>query len=47
MTEMVWTRAELVAQIRSVEWTAEGRLRHGAFLGLRGDKAAKHVHRVP
>jgi hypothetical protein len=24
-----------------------GRLRHAAFLGLRGDRAAKHVHREP
>jgi DNA ligase D-like protein (predicted ligase) len=27
MSEMHWTRAKLVAQIRFVEWTAEGRLR--------------------
>jgi DNA ligase D-like protein (predicted ligase) len=45
MGEMVWTRPELVAQIRFVEWTAEGRLRHAAFLGLRDDKAAKDVRR--
>jgi bifunctional non-homologous end joining protein LigD len=45
MSEMVWTRPKLVAQIRFVEWTAEGRLRHAAFLGLRSDKAAKDVRR--
>ena len=35
MREMQWVRPELVAQVRFVEWTAEGRLRHAAFLGLR------------
>jgi ATP-dependent DNA ligase len=29
------------------EWTAEQRLRHAAFLGLRVDKAAKDVRREP
>ena len=32
-------------QIKFVEWTAEGRLRHSAFLGLRSDKHAKDVRR--
>jgi hypothetical protein len=41
----VWTRPELVEQIRFVEWTAEGRLRHAAYLGLPADKAASSVHR--
>lgn len=45
MKEMQWTRPKLVAQIRFVEWTAEGRLRHAAFLGLRIDKNAKDVRR--
>jgi hypothetical protein len=34
MREMQWVRPVLVAQMRFVEWTAEGRLRHAAFLGL-------------
>jgi len=34
-----------VAQVRFVEWTAEGRLRHAAFLGLRSDKSAREVRR--
>jgi len=45
MSEMQWTKPELVAQIRFVEWTAENRLRHAAFLGLRDDKAAREVKR--
>jgi DNA ligase D-like protein (predicted ligase) len=45
MREMVWTRPKLVVQVRFVEWTAEGRLRHAAFLGARTDKAARVVHR--
>ena len=44
-TEMQWVKPELVAQIRFVEWTAEGRLRHAAFLGLRSDKSAREVRR--
>jgi bifunctional non-homologous end joining protein LigD len=45
MHEMQWTRPQLVAQIRFVQWTAEGRLRHAAYLGLRIDKAAADVRR--
>jgi len=45
MREMQWTRPELVAQIRFTEWTADNRLRHAAFLGLRFDKAAREVRR--
>jgi bifunctional non-homologous end joining protein LigD len=45
MKEIIWTKPELVAQIQFVEWTAENRLRHSKFLGLRSDKVAKDVHR--
>ena len=45
MREMQWARPELLAQIRFTEWTADNRLRHAAFLGLRLDKAASEVHR--
>jgi DNA ligase D-like protein (predicted ligase) len=47
MREMHWMKPRLVAQIRFVEWTAEHRLRHAAFLGLRLDKAAEEVRREP
>lgn len=34
----VWVRPKLVAQIAFEEWTADGKLRQPAFLGLRDDK---------
>ncbi len=34
----VWVKPALVAQVRFTEWTADGRLRHPSFLGLRPDK---------
>ncbi len=45
MSQMQWVRPKLVAQVRFVEWTAEGHLRHAAFLGLRTDKRASEVRR--
>jgi DNA ligase D-like protein (predicted ligase) len=45
MDEMQWLKPQLVAQIRFVEWTADGHLRHAAFLGVRTDKAARTVTR--
>ncbi|HEX5618058.1 MAG TPA: non-homologous end-joining DNA ligase [Solirubrobacteraceae bacterium] len=40
-----WVEPEVVAQIAFMEWTADGRLRHPSFLGLRFDKAAREVVR--
>jgi DNA ligase D-like protein (predicted ligase) len=45
MEEMQWVAPTLVAQIRFVEWTADGQLRHSAFLGVRNDKDAADVRR--
>ena len=45
MREMQWVKPEVVVQIRFVEWTAEGRLRHAAFVRLRPDKDAGEVRR--
>ena len=45
MDEMQWVKPKLLAQIRFVEFTAEGHLRHAAFLGLRSDKDATDVVR--
>jgi bifunctional non-homologous end joining protein LigD len=43
--EMQWVKPELMVQVRFVEWTAEGRLRHAAFVGVRPDKDAGEVQR--
>jgi bifunctional non-homologous end joining protein LigD len=40
-----WVRPDLVAQIRFTEWTADDRLRHPVYLGLRDDKSAGEVVR--
>jgi len=40
-----WVEPEVVAQIAFMEWTADGRLRHPSFLGLRFDKPAREVVR--
>lgn len=38
-----WVAPELVVEVAFAEFTADGRVRHGSFLGLRADKAAKEV----
>lgn len=38
-----WVEPKLVAQVRFAEFTSEGAIRHGVYLGLRGDKSAKDV----
>ncbi len=38
-----WTVPELVAEIGFSEWTADGRLRHPTFHGLREDKPAREI----
>lgn len=40
-----WVRPDLVAQIRFTEWTADDKLRHPVYLGLRDDKPAADVVR--
>jgi bifunctional non-homologous end joining protein LigD len=42
-----WVRPELVAQVRFTEWTADGKLRHPVYLGLRDDKKPREVIREP
>jgi bifunctional non-homologous end joining protein LigD len=36
--DATWVRPRLVAQLTYAEWTADGKLRQPAFLGLRADK---------
>ena len=38
-----WVRADLVAEVEFTEFTQDGIVRHGSFLGLREDKEADHV----
>src|SRR4051812_10341811 len=40
-----WVRPDLVAQIKFTEWTADGKLRHPVYLGLRDDKKPTDVTR--
>lgn len=40
-----WVQPELVGEVVFGEWTADGRLRHPAWRGLRSDKAAADVVR--
>lgn len=39
----VWLDPDLVAEVRFAEYTADGRIRHGVFLGIREDKPAMTV----
>jgi bifunctional non-homologous end joining protein LigD len=38
-----WVEPKLVAQVRFAELTSDGAVRHGVYLGLRGDKSAREV----
>jgi bifunctional non-homologous end joining protein LigD len=40
-----WVKPEIVAEIKFTEWTADGKLRHPVYVGLRDDKRAEDVVR--
>ncbi|WP_144095439.1 DNA ligase D [Croceicoccus sediminis] len=40
---VTWLTPKLVAEIAFAEFTADGNVRHGSYLGLRGDKVAKDI----
>jgi bifunctional non-homologous end joining protein LigD len=40
-----WVRPALVAQVKFTEWTADGKLRHPVYLGLRDDKPPAEITR--
>ncbi len=42
---IIWVRPRLVGEVKFTEWTADGQMRHPAFLGLRTDKPARSVVR--
>ncbi len=39
LRDATWVEPTLVAQVQFTEWTADGKLRHPSFLGLREDKS--------
>ena len=45
LSSPVWVKPHLVCEVAFTEWTADEKLRHPSFLGLRSDKAARDVHR--
>jgi bifunctional non-homologous end joining protein LigD len=45
MKGVVWVEPKHVAQVRFTEWTADAKLRHPSFLGLRPDKSPWDVVR--
>ena len=42
-----WVRPELVAEVKFTEWTADGKLRHPTYVGLRDDVEPSSVRREP
>jgi bifunctional non-homologous end joining protein LigD len=42
-----WVKPELVAEVKFTEWTADGKLRHPTYLGLRDDVKPASVHKEP
>jgi bifunctional non-homologous end joining protein LigD len=42
-----WVAPQLVAEVKFTEWTADGKLRHPTYLGLRDDVKAETVHKEP
>ena len=42
-----WVAPRLVAEVKFTEWTADGRLRHPTYLGLRDDLKAEDVRKEP
>ena len=40
-----WVKPELVAQVKFMEWTSDGRLRHPVYIGLRDDKKPTDIGR--
>jgi len=45
MKAMRWVKPTVVVEVGFVEWTAEGLLRHSAFVGIREDKRPSTVRR--
>jgi bifunctional non-homologous end joining protein LigD len=42
-----WTKPRLVVEVKFTEWTADGKLRHPTYLGMRDDVKAASVKKEP
>jgi len=42
-----WARPEIVVEVAFIEWTVHGKLRHPRLIGVRFDKDARGVVRIP
>src|SRR3954468_4683587 len=42
-----WTKPKLVVEVKFTEWTADGKLRHPTYLGMRDDVKAESVRKEP
>lgn len=42
-----WVQPQLVAEVKFTEWTADGKLRHPTYLGLRDDIRPEEVRKEP
>jgi bifunctional non-homologous end joining protein LigD len=42
-----WTRPDIVVEVAFTEWTADGKMRHPKYLGLRDDANPRDVRREP
>jgi bifunctional non-homologous end joining protein LigD len=42
-----WVKPKLVAEVKFTEWTADGKLRHPTYLGLRDDVKPESVRKEP
>jgi bifunctional non-homologous end joining protein LigD len=47
LSRVHWVRPELVAEVKYLAWTDDNLLRHVVYEGLREDKPASEVRRVP
>lgn len=45
LSNIIWLKPQLIAEVEFSEWTLGGRLRHPRFKGLRTDKRAKAIKR--
>ena len=42
-----WARPEMIVEVKFTEWTADGKLRHPTYLGVRDDLRPPDIHKEP